>query len=270
MTNAEGRGNRAESDDRPSTLWLVVASSWLLLVLVPNGVMAWMAFGILAVIGRRRSWGIAAAVYGVLAIVLDQVPDPAGGILQGTLFLVILVHALVVNPTWLTLLRARRENGLTIFGNPPGGRRRPAGPAGPRQRAAEVPKEAEKLLSGKGTSRNDYLDDTPDAPRRPPRSRRKRGAASAPDPRRAASAEPAELVDVNTANQRALSRLTGMDRAVAKAVIADRAKRGGYSSLEDFGAAAGLKPHEIVRLRAEAFCSARPRAARSFGRRVDY
>jgi DNA uptake protein ComE-like DNA-binding protein len=75
---------------------------------------------------------------------------------------------------------------------------------------------------------------------------------------------------VNTANQRTIARLTGMDRGLAKTVIADRAKRGGFGSLEDFAAAAGLQPHELVRLRAEAFCSARPRAKRSFGRRVDY
>ena len=85
-----------------------------------------------------------------------------------------------------------------------------------------------------------------------------------------ASAEPAKPIDVNTVGQRELSKLTGFDRKMAKAVIADRTRRGGYASLEDFGAAAGLQPHEIVRLRAEAFCSPRPRGERSFGRRLDY
>ncbi|MBG6238546.1 DNA uptake protein ComE-like DNA-binding protein [Mycetocola sp. CAN_C7] len=61
-----------------------------------------------------------------------------------------------------------------------------------------------------------------------------------------------------------------MDRRLAKAVVAERTKRGGFSSLEDFATTAGMQPHEIVRLRDEAFCSPRPRAARSFGRRLDY
>ena len=75
---------------------------------------------------------------------------------------------------------------------------------------------------------------------------------------------------MNTANQRALAKLTGMDRRLAKALIAERTKRGGFGSLEDFATAAGLQPHELVRLRDEAFCSPRPRAARTFGRRVDF
>ena len=74
---------------------------------------------------------------------------------------------------------------------------------------------------------------------------------------------------MNTASQRELSRLSGMDRRKAKALIAERTKRGGFASLEDYGTAAGLQPHEIVRLGDEAFCSPRPRASRSFGRRLD-
>jgi DNA uptake protein ComE-like DNA-binding protein len=77
-------------------------------------------------------------------------------------------------------------------------------------------------------------------------------------------------VDVNTANQRALAKLSGMDRGSAKAVIAARTRRKGFASLEDFATIAGLQPHEIARLRGEAFCSPRARAPRTFGRRVDY
>ncbi|WP_146073426.1 helix-hairpin-helix domain-containing protein, partial [Cryobacterium sp. N22] len=94
--------------------------------------------------------------------------------------------------------------------------------------------------------------------------------APAPAPARSAAVPEAELVDVNTANQRTLAKLTGMDRGLAKAAIAERTKRGGFASLEAFAATAGLQPHELVRLGNEAFCSPRPRANRSFGRRVDY
>lgn len=172
--------------------------------------------------------------------------------------------------SWLLLLLwGRRENGLTIFGNARPGNARNRPPTGPRQRAAAIPEEAQKLLGGRGTARSDYLADAPPAPRRRRASRAEQSqqAAAAAPP---VPATPAEMIDVNTANQRTLARLTGMDRGLAKTVIADRARRGGFGSLEDFAASAGLQPHELVRLRAEAFCSARPRAKRSFSRRVDY
>lgn len=275
----------------PSVWWLFCASSWLLLLLVPSGALAWLAFGIVGAVGGRRSWGIAAGVYAIAAI-LAQIPeDPAGGIVRGSLYLVILVHGLIINQAWLQLSWARRENGLNVFGRTPAESRAP-GPAGPRQKAA-MSEEAERLLGASGTSRSDYVDDATPAPRRrkrPTRAQRRaaeaaaksdaiNSASSASSASSAASspvrtvslAEPeGDLVDVNTANQRTLAKLTGMDRGSAKAIIAERSKRGGFVSLDDFAAKAGLQPHEIVRLRNEAFCSPRPRAPRTFGRRVDY
>jgi DNA uptake protein ComE-like DNA-binding protein len=238
---------------------------------------------------------VVAAVYAVLAIVVGVIDPPLGDILQGTLYLVILLHGLIVNQSWLLLLWGRRENGQTIFGT-----RTPLrAPTGPRQRAAAMSPEAEKLLAGAGTDRSDYLasaDEEP-RPRRKTRAQRRAEAAAA---RARAAAAPAEatrprpasaapastprapavpaavptseqdLVDVNTANQRTIAKLPGMDRGRAKAAISERTKRGGFTSLDDFAATAGLQPHEIARLRSAAFCSPRPRAARTFGRRVDF
>ncbi|MCU1404303.1 MAG: hypothetical protein JWQ43_606 [Glaciihabitans sp.] len=268
----------------PSVPWRFVASSWLLLLLVGAGGSAWLAFGLLAVIARRRSWGVIAVAYGVAAIVVSVPGDPAGHILQGSLYLVALVHGLILNQTWMLLLWGRRENGLTVFGNPPRGTARNTSPSRRPQRAAAIPDEAQDLLGSAGTARSDYVDDSAPAPRtRQTRAeRRARDAsvqrAATPVPQRAAAAPTAaakpsadvELVDVNTANQRTLTRLTGMDRDLAKAAIVERTNRGGFGSLEDFAATAGLQPHEIVRLRDEAYCSPRPRAKRTFGRRVDY
>jgi DNA uptake protein ComE-like DNA-binding protein len=286
MSTAPGRFRPQplpETPPGPSVIWRFVASSWLLLLLVPSGGTAWLAFGVVAGVARRRSWGIVAAAYAVAAGIAAIPEDPAGRILQGSLYLVALIHGLILNQNWLLLLWGRRENGLTIFGNLPGGASRNAAPTGRRQRAAAIPKEAEQLL-GAGTARSDYVDDTAPQTRAERRAQqaaadagaRQAARASEPQasaPARAAAAQPApdvELIDVNTANQRALSRLTGMDRGLAKAAITERTQRGGFGSLEDFAATAGLQPHEIVRLRAEAYCSARPRSKRSFGRRVDY
>jgi DNA uptake protein ComE-like DNA-binding protein len=257
----------------PSLLWRFLASTWLLLLLAPAGALAWLGFGILAVVGRRRSWMISAVLYAVAALALQLRVTTVVEILQGTLYLVALGHGLLVNQRWLLLLWSRNENDLTVFGT----RVRAKAPkaAAARQRQAAVPKEAEKLLGGTGTSRSDYVADEAPAPttrrRRFTRAQRQaqtvdRTAATPP----AAAAPAVELVDVNTANQRALARLTGIDRALAKTLVTDRTKRGGFGSLEDFAATAGLQPHQIVRLRDEAFCSPRPRSARSFGRRVDY
>jgi hypothetical protein len=292
MSTTPGRfrpqpATRASTTSGPSVLWRFVASSWLLLLLVGAGGGAWLAFGLLAIIARRRSWGIIAGVYGVAAIVVAVPEDPAGRILQGSLYLVALVHGLILNQSWLLLLWGRRENGLTVFGNLPGGTARNTSPTGRRQRPAVIPQEAEKLLGSGGTARSDYVDDSAPAPRRRQTRAERRAqqdAAAAPTAPQRTNAPPVsaparatavagadvELVDVNTANQRTLARLTGMDRGLAKVAIADRTKRGGFGSLEDFATTAGLQPHEIVRLRTEAYCSGRPRAKRSFGRRVDY
>lgn len=251
----------------PSMWWRLAWSSWLLMLLLPAGSVAWAAFGLLAALGRRRSWAIAAAVYAVAAIAVRVPEDPVGFILQGTLYLVALLHGLIINQSWLLLVWGSRENGLSLFGNL--SRRRARSAAGVTRRAEAVPQEAEKLLGGGGTSRSDYVDESAAAPtaRRRRSTRAERRAAT---PARVIPPAPAELVDVNTANQRTLAKLTGMDRGLAKAAIAERTKRGGFSSLEDFAATAGLQPHEMMRLGAEAFCSPRPRATRSFGRRVDY
>ncbi|MGO4785572.1 ComEA family DNA-binding protein [Cryobacterium sp. W22_MBD10_FK3] len=270
MTHAPSRTPGAPATATgPSLWWRLAWSSWLLLLLLPAGSVAWAAFGLLASLGRRRSWGIAAGAYAIAAIIVQMTEDPAGSILQGTLYLVALLHGLIINQSWLLLVWGSRENGLSLFGNL--SRRRPRSAAGPTRPGGAVPQEAEKLLGGGGTSRSDYVDDSADAvpPARRRRSTRAERRAATP-PRAVPAPAPAELVDVNTANQRTLAKLTGMDRGLAKAAIADRAKRGGFSSLEDFAGSAGLQPHELVRLSAEAFCSPRPRAKRSFGRRVDY
>jgi hypothetical protein len=291
VTNAPGRRRTAPvipPVTGPSLLWRFVASLWLVFLLFPAGTLAWLGFGIVALVAQRRSWGFVAGGYAVAAIIVQLPMDVVGEIAQGTLYLVALAHGLILNQPWLLLLWGRRENELTVFGQPV---RATGKAAASRQRSAPVPKVAEELLGSGGTSRSDYVADAAPAPA--PRRRRltraeRRAQTTARTIDASASALPvttssvappspatpsstaAELIDVNTANQRTLAQLTGIDRGLAKTLLADRTKRGGFGSLEDFAASAGLQPHQIVRLRDEAFCSPRPRAARSFGRRVDY
>ncbi len=251
----------------PTALWMIVASTWMLFALIPGGSVTWLSFGIIAAIGRRRSWWIASVVYGVAAFLLGLSSNGIGELLQGTLYLVGIAHALIANPAWLSDLWARRENGLNLMGGP----RRPPRPAGstrPRRSTAAVPPEAEELLDAPGASRSDYLAEPAETDSAS--SSRSRAAAPARSQPSPTPVETTEAIDVNTANQRAVAKLPGMSRRLAKTVLAERTKRGGFSSLEDFAATAGLQPHEIVRLRGAAFCSPRPRSARGFGRRVDF
>ena len=163
MTHAPSRtrGTPATAT-APSLWWRLAWSSWLLMLLVPAGGLAWLAFGLLAALARRRSWAIAAGVYGLAAIVVQLPEDPAGSILQGSLYLVVLLHGLIINQAWLLQLWGRRENGLPLLGNRP--RPRAASAAGRTPRAGAVPQEAERLLGGGGTSRSDYVDESAAAP----------------------------------------------------------------------------------------------------------
>ncbi len=299
MTDARTRRRSTpvpDSAEGPSLTWRFVASSWLILLIPPGAELAWLGFAIIAGIARRPLWWISVVFYAVAAIFVNSLDGTEEQVAQGTLTLVALIHGLIVNQSWLLLLWGRHENGLTMLGNPVKAQP-PTDAHSTSSRRSEVPKELDRVLGARGTSRSDYVDESVAAP---PRKRQtwaeRRAAKAAARARKDAGAEPVrptepvrpaeargsrpssagepaevELVDVNTANQRALAKLSGMDRGRAKGAIAERSRRKGFASLEDFAATAGLQqPHELARLRGEAFCSPRPRAPRTFGRRVDY
>jgi DNA uptake protein ComE-like DNA-binding protein len=60
-----------------------------------------------------------------------------------------------------------------------------------------------------------------------------------------------------------------MTRQRAKSVVRERDRLGGFRSIDQFVTVAGLQPHELVRLTPVLECSPRPRAPRTFGRRVE-
>ncbi|HTJ35855.1 MAG TPA: helix-hairpin-helix domain-containing protein [Dactylosporangium sp.] len=73
-------------------------------------------------------------------------------------------------------------------------------------------------------------------------------------------------VDVNSATAQQFCAY--IDPARAERVVADREARGGFQSVEEFAAAAGLMPHEFARIRASLTCTPRPRAPQPGGGRV--
>ncbi len=64
----------------------------------------------------------------------------------------------------------------------------------------------------------------------------------------------ASSVDVNTATVGQLAGLPGFDVARASRTVAEREARGGFASMTDFASAAGLAPHELVRVRNQVSC----------------
>ncbi|GAB3618208.1 hypothetical protein GCM10027416_27650 [Okibacterium endophyticum] len=278
MTNTTARDTSAG----PTTGWMIAWSLWMLLVLIPGGVMTWAAFLVIGILGRNTRWTVSGIVYAVVAVVLSlELWEAWDIVLWGAYYVGSIIHALTVNPRWLALQWGRRERGESFAGvrigsaaaNSSSGSRADRtsavrrGARSEKQSQATPPAEAEELVNAPGTDRSDYLSDAVTAG--PPGSSRSlRAPGTSRTAARPAEPEP-EPIDVNTASQRELSRLPGMDRRSAKAVVKARTERGGFASVEDFARTAGLQPHEIVRLRDLTVCSPRPRAARSFGRRLD-
>ena len=256
---------------RASWMGLLLATLWIVPVLGGPG-WSWMGFGIAALIAADpRLWwpAIAYTTVGFITLPLeDELSlDDLATIIRTLAWVACIVHGLVVLPRVLRRVaegngairteqerrrsadRARRERAgtpggarttSTAGGARSGGGRRRGAPARP----APVPEEARELAAAGERARDALVD-------------------------RSAAAPAVPTVDVNKASRRDLAKLPGMDRERARTVVAERDRRGGFATLEDFARTAGLQPHEAVRLRAHAFCSPRPRPPRTFARRVD-
>lgn len=297
------------ANDKPSIPWMLLRSSWLLLTLLPGPIATWLGFAIIGGVARRGSWFGLSAGFAAAAIVANlEVWGPWRDLVATLVYLAGIIAGLFVNPRWLRILWERKINGGATASKPrsrtstwhrapqtsttrrttnvDGGtmtvttssttttssssrsaRKKAAAKnraeqkrrAGERRKAqdaarAEQLSEAQRLLAEAGGSGDD-LYEAATAPTAP--------AASAPS----IAAEP---VDVNTASARDIQDLPGMSRRSARAAVKQREDRGGFSSLDDFAAAAGLQPHEVVRLRTAATCSPPPSGPRTFGRRVDF
>lgn len=257
----------------PSMPWLLGMSSWMLLTLVPGAATTWLGFALVGIVARKPRVLVLSAVFAGAAIVASlsvwgQWRPVAGAVV----YLAGMLVALGVNPGWLRAMWERRSARAQRTSSPYG----PAQPA-PRPRPTRRPAAQKKRPGGQE-----------------PAGRRKKAPTAAAASAAAATAEdaslaaslgarsddliaptptpteaPAEPVDVNTADVDALATLPGISRSRARKGVRVRDDQGGFVSVEAFGEAVGLQPHEIVRLRTLAICSPRPRGERRFGRRVD-
>ena len=267
----------ARADTVPSYPWLLRMSLWILPVLF-GPAFAWLGFLIIGLVSRRGVAIFAGIVTGVLAItVAAEVWGPFTAVVNAVGQLTGIIVALSMNPGWLRTMWGRRVAPSAAPGKaarassgsttPPGARpatsnrgskqkqgRKQGRTQGTRRAASAVPTEADRLATRVGAGTTDLLEPARDA--------------GTTDPARDAGTT--EPIDVQTATADELRELPGMTRARARRAVKERTTRGGFTSVDHFGEVVGLQPHELVRLRAAATCSPRPRAERSFGRRVDY
>ena len=237
----------------PGWGWMLGVSTWLVPVFFGPG-FAWIGFLIVGAVSQRGAAYVAALASGVLGFTIGvEVWGGFTDIVAAIVHLAGIVVALALNPAWLRTLWERRVAGKDK--NRPAVWRRAAEPA-----AAASARPSRR--SRRGTKRASK----PAPERETTRAAESVGATSADllQPR-----EPVEPVDVQTASADELAELPGMNRSKARRAVRARTKENGFVSLEQFGETAGLQPHEIVRLRAAATCSPRPRGERRFGRRVD-
>ncbi len=237
----------------PGWGWMLGVSAWLLPVFFGPG-FAWIGFLIVGAVSQRGAAYVAALVCGVLGFTIGvEVWGGFTDIVAAIVHLAGIVVALALNPAWLRTLWERRVAGKDK--NRPAVWRRAAEPAAA---ASARPTRSSRRASKRASK--------PAPERETTRTAEAVGATSADllQPR-----EAVEPVDVQTASADELADLPGMNRSKARRAVRARTKENGLVSLEQFGETAGLQPHEIVRLRAAATCSPRPRGERRFGRRVD-
>lgn len=242
------------TDGVPRFVWLLGMSLWMVPVFFGPGWAA-LPFLFVGLVSRRRAAVVVGVASGVLAITVGlEVWGGFTGVVNAIAQLTCILIALSMNPGWLRTMWERRlalpadaESALVSAATTP---RRPArteprrgGKRRSGRSGAATPTEADRLAARVGAGTTDLLESAPDA---------------------------AEPVDVQTATADELRGLPGITGARARKAVRERTKRGGFASVEDFGEVVGLQPHELVRLRAAATCSPRPRAERRFGRRVDY
>ena len=252
------------------------------------GCLSAVGFAYVGVRARTPAWWIAGLAYTVLATTCFFLgPElPEDSVASDVTFLVLMVvwitsivHALVINGTWL-----RWRAGYVPWHAQPVGWPAPAASGGPLPAPLQglVPEPEQFYATRPGTTLS------PPTPTPTPTPTGSESAGTAPtgsgpadtaptgftpgagvsradtgsglvgrqlDIETATGSEPTgERLDVNTATVRQLAALPGFGADRAARVISERQARRGFADVADFADAAGLAPHELVRVRDRVFC----------------
>jgi hypothetical protein len=189
----------------------------VLLAFAPFAVLTWAGFALAARRARRRAWWIAAAAWAVLGAspwVLDallaetEANSDRLGLLGFAIWFGGVAHAVTVRPGWIA-----EVSGLV-----------PEGPG----RAAALRRIAEREWAQR-LARDEPLVALELGVGRPDRRGVRHGG----------------VVDVNHAPRRVLTRVPGVDRALADRIVAVRGEVGGFSSANDLATVLDLPPDVV-------------------------
>lgn len=254
----------ARANAEPSTGWMLWTSSWMLSAVIPGAMFTWLGLLVIGIVGRLPRWIVAGVAIGAAALLAAL---PIWGQWQSVVGAIVylggMLLALAANPSWLRARWARSQGGTAA----------PAATRSQRSSKTSTTKRSQSSRASQSSSQKRTAAKRPakPAPSQPDEAAQLAERAGASTAQYFAAADQAaEPIDVNTADARALAGLPGFTRARARDLIRQRDKRGGFTSIDAFATAAGLQPHELVRLRQVAVCSPPSRGPRQFGRRVDY
>jgi hypothetical protein len=284
-----GAPGRSAEQKLLSASWRRRHSLWLIGPIFGFGMVTWASFLYIGWKARRRAWLVAAALYAIATAVgfyfTDGTEGPDGksnewlGGFLVALWAAGVVHALLSNRTWLTW---RSQNSTPWYAQPAqqpvGGAPVPV-PGPPAELAAlgidpsrfyaaepplAVPQQPVATPAG--------FPAPPPVPAPPVAYPAPLGTPFASPTLQAPSAAPP--LDVNAATERQLAALPGITPQRAGRVLAARVHRGGFNTVEEFAEAAGLAPHEHLRIRSLVQCSRPasppPVGGPSGGRVVDF
>ncbi|GIF63515.1 hypothetical protein Ais01nite_15500 [Asanoa ishikariensis] len=227
--------------------WRVLHSLWLLLPVAGFGCLGSSALIFLGIRMKRRSLWIAGIGYFVVSTALfivigeseqdTALSNWAVGLWLAT-WLVVILHAFSVNPSWLRFKATYVPWHATPLAPPPGYPAAPGYPATPG------------YPSGPGYPAAAGHPAPPGHPAAP------FGYAPVPAPPHMPAAMPvptsppvpATPLDVNSASAAQLATLPHFDQWRALRAVAERESRGGFPDVHAFSDALGLQPHEYVRI----------------------
>lgn len=267
-----------------SRSWRLRNSLWIAPVILLAGIATWASFLYIGLKAKRKSWLIAAGVFGVGAIVTmtliqsysdgvkgtSSAGENASGWVTVLLWLGGIAYAVKSNREWLkwkahaqpsaSWYAPGSEPAAVPAGEPTvddlllGRTSTPPAPPPPPPWAAQIPGAPE--ASG-------------DEAQPPPSS-----APVAGDPAPTTSrgtTESGRLVDLNAASAGALEAGLGLDRALAEKVVTERARLGRFTDVEQLMTVAGVEPHVFagIRHRATIGDAPRPSGPAARGRRLD-
>lgn len=248
--SADWRPAAARISAAPSIGWLVLMSLWLLPILGGFGRFTWLGFAVIGALTVRTSWIVTSVIYALAAAAIPFLPW-SEAVTWGypALWIVGIIHALIVSPSWLHDAWRRRQNGLPWFRPTP----RASRPSPPMPTQPSGPRAVDADAGVFGVSTADYLAPTP----APAIMSAAAATATHSGPVPAVSTQ----LDPQTATVDELAALPFMGQPRAQYVVAHRAAYP-VRTLDELIALLALQPHEAAAMRGSLTFASTPAVTR--------